>query len=252
MDEKDLAKLDAAGYSVLEAITHDGEPKTNSAYKPQCFVCIDGRKYWVKHSAQQGLVAELVSGRLAARTSAGPDAKIIRVPQEAIQGTQVPADFVGIHVGTLDMPDTINAKDFSALGVKDLPEGAISTDDRARVVVFQTWLGAGDAQVLVDLLRNRLYSIDHGEVFGDTSSTAEPTPVITDIPGVKRDHGCDHACVRGAVGRIESISDVELLECVARMPTGPTWRSDPGRRLAIAQWLSHRRAALRGAIAQWR
>ena len=84
LDAAALNKLDGRGYTVLEAITDAnlGQPQTYS--RPNAFICVDGKTYWVKAKAQQGLVAELITGRLAARVGAGPIAKIIRVTPEVL------------------------------------------------------------------------------------------------------------------------------------------------------------------------
>lgn len=252
MDATSLAALDAAGYAEIEALTPERAPSQNSGFTPHCFVCVDGNKYWVKHSAQQGLVAELVAGRLAARLGAGPMAEIIRVPAEAVEGKAELQPYIGLHVGTLDAPDTANAKDFGALGIGTISVDAIPAEDRALVVAFQTWIAASDSQVLVDFARRRLYSIDHGDVFGAIGSMVAPTPVITQIPGVDGSHGCDGACIESAVSRIESLSDDDLLRSVAGIPDDAKWRADAARRLEMARWLGQRRDGLREAMKQWK
>jgi hypothetical protein len=72
VDADALAKLDARGFTVLESIGHDRPPPAGSHAThatAHAFVCVDGNTYWIKRKAQQGLVAELVAGRLGARSS---------------------------------------------------------------------------------------------------------------------------------------------------------------------------------------
>jgi hypothetical protein len=66
MDRDDLLRLDAQGVEQLLALAYAGPPRAGSHSTPHAFVCSDGKTYWVKRSAQQGLVAELVAGRVAA------------------------------------------------------------------------------------------------------------------------------------------------------------------------------------------
>src|SRR6266540_132125 len=78
LDLATLSDLDAHGYTVLEALTLVDLPGTTYA-RPGKVVCIDGKSYWVKGQSQRGLVAELIAGRLAAKVSAGPVARVIRM-----------------------------------------------------------------------------------------------------------------------------------------------------------------------------
>jgi hypothetical protein len=76
MEQNALSALDARGYTVLDALAHGGLGRTTHA-APNTFVCSDGKTYWVKGRAQQGLVAELIAGRLADKVGAGPSARVI-------------------------------------------------------------------------------------------------------------------------------------------------------------------------------
>lgn len=252
MDEAELEEIDRVGYRVLDALTYVRSPPTGSAHTPHLFVCMDGKSYWIKRSSQQGLVAELVAGRLAARADAGPDACIIRVPPEAITGTTAPADLVGVHVGSLDVSNAVNARDLDTIGVTQLAPAQVKAAYRARVVVFQSWIGATDSQVMLDLGTGRIYSVDHGDVFGNTTVPTDPTPVITEIPGIDTRHGCKPKFINDAIDGIESIDDDVLLKTVACVPLGEDWRSERSRRLQIARWLAHRRGRLREGMKAWR
>jgi hypothetical protein len=137
------------------------------------------------------------------------------------------------------------------MGVTTLDPATIKADQRARVVVFQTWIGLGDLQLLIDLRSGNVMSFDHGDCFSDTSVMSDPIPVIAPIPGVPATHGNDARLVAAAVDRIESLSDEVLLQAVSRMPLGDLWRSDVDRRLQIAQWLAYRRDRLREGMKLW-
>jgi hypothetical protein len=72
-----LENRDRVGYTVLEALTATSfadrprsSPGTHA--RPGAYVCVDGHTYWLKADAQQGLVAEVITGRLAATVGAGP------------------------------------------------------------------------------------------------------------------------------------------------------------------------------------
>ncbi len=66
-----LESLDSHAYKVLQMIAHGGR-KSGTLSDSNTFVGIDGKVYWVKAKSQQGLVAELVAGRLAAALGVGP------------------------------------------------------------------------------------------------------------------------------------------------------------------------------------
>jgi hypothetical protein len=247
----DLQARDANGWAVIRALSHDRAPPTQSHAAPHAFVCSNGRTYWVKSRAQQGLVAELVSGRLAGGLGVGPSAHVIEVPSAALPGDGSAGHLVGTGVGTEDFRDNVNSRDiapFMQSGAFDPKK--IDAASRAAVVVFQSWVGAGDAQVLLNLTTGRVSTIDHGECSGNLAKSA-PTPLVTDIPGVGPDAGRDTKFVEASVGRIEAISDEQLLDAVAGVPNVGEWRADENRRLQIAQWLASRRDELRTVMMAW-
>lgn len=122
---------------------------------------------------------------------------------------------------------------------------------RARVVAFQTWIGAADAQVLINLTDGTVMTIDHGACFEATASLLDPVIVLTAIPGVPSDLGKDLLSIEGALRRIEGITDHDLIQAVTQVPSGNTWRSLVSRRTEIAEWLAHRRDRLRGVMEAW-
>ncbi len=111
LDPASVAALDGSGYVVLEALTPGTLRSASTHARPHTFVCIDGKTYWVKGNAQQGLVAELIAGRLAAMVGAGPPARIVRVTPAVLPATGEAAHLEGIVVGSEDQPGTVNARD---------------------------------------------------------------------------------------------------------------------------------------------
>lgn len=252
-----LEKYDRGGYTVLEALTtaslEERARSSASHSRPGAYVCVDGKTYWLKGSVQQGLVAELITGRLAARMDSGPLSRIIRLTEDAMDPDEPEKHLLGIVVGSEDRPGTVNARDLGPLQTSgQVRAGLIDPGTRARVVAFQTWLGLGDSQVLVGMTDGRVLSIDHGECFGNLSDpAAEPTPVVTDIPGVGPEVGQESVHVLPALDRIESVTDDDILKAVSQIPSGDAWKSPTDRRLAIGRWLSERRAAMRGVMESW-
>src|SRR5712691_9442470 len=102
MTVRELEQLDTEGYVVLDAITHSRPPPAGSHASPHEFVAIDGRTYWNKRNAQQGLVAELVAGRLGAQTGAAPMARVVRTTPEVMPHDGSANHLLGIGVGVED------------------------------------------------------------------------------------------------------------------------------------------------------
>jgi hypothetical protein len=251
VDKAALEALDQKGYTVLEALTHVKAPPKASHSTPHLFACEDGKGYWVKSTSQHGLTAELVAGRLAARCGAGPTAAIIRVTPESVGGDPSLIRFEGVIVGSLNHDGAVNDRDLGDLGITTLDAAQIDSSQRAKVVAFQSWLGLGDLQLLLDMRTGKIMSFDHGECFGDTTSLTDPSVQIADLPGIPPTHGNEADDVSAAVDEIESVSDHELLGFVSGMPVGGPWQSDIDRRLRIAEWLAHRRDKLREVMKQW-
>jgi hypothetical protein len=252
-DPNQLLALDRTGYTVLEALTTAPLPPSATYSRPNAFVGIDGNTYWVKGNVQQGLVSELIAGRLAVRIGAGPAARIIRVTPEAAPPDGSANHLLGVVVGSEDQPDTVNARDLAPLASSgQFHPGLVEPESRARVIVFQTWLGVGDSQVLVSVTDGKVLSIDHGDCFGTLTSPAEPPmSVVTDIPGVSPDVGREADHVLAAVARVEAVTDNDLLRAIAQVPGGDAWQSPSDRRLSIGRWLAERRDMLRGVMQSW-
>jgi len=247
-----LLALDAQGYVVIEALTIAGLSPSPTASRPNAFVGIDGKTYWVKAGVQQGLVAEVIAGRLASRVGVGPAARILRVTTDALPSDGSANHLEGVVCGIEHLEGVVNCKDLSPLIANgQFTAGAIDPASRAKTVVFQTWLGVGDQQVLVNLTNGRVSSIDHGDCFGHLANAVPIDLVIAPIPGVSDSVGRDRLLVESAVSLIEGVSDRELLGVVSQIPSGDAWRSPTDRRLAIGEWLAVRRDNLRVAMGRW-
>jgi hypothetical protein len=247
-----LTNLDGHGYEVVEMITHDGRA-SGTLSDSNTFVGIDGKVYWVKAISQQGLVAELVAGRLAARLGVGPPTRIVHVPVEAIPSSGQGNHLVGLGVGSEDMAGTVNTKNLGQiLGPAVFEPKSIDGRSRTMVTGFRTWIGAaGDPQALVNLQDGTLYSIDHGDCFADVTNQTDPVVTVVAIPSVPDDVGKDEYSVKAAVRRIREMNDSVILEAVARMPFGGPWQSQVDRRLQIAQWLAYRRERIEEVMHKW-
>ena len=173
--EDALAQLDAKGYTVFDAITLLRDPAVPSLASPHLFLAVDGHNYWVKVRAQQGLVAELICGRLGHLLGVAPNAAIIRIIKEVVVSHQTAGDLVGILAGTVDVVGTINPKDMGRIAPElKLDEKNVDALSRANVVIFQTWIGAGDPQVLIDPGTGKVLSIDHGGALAPIQPIKEP------------------------------------------------------------------------------
>jgi hypothetical protein len=248
IDHHTIQTLDGRGYMVLDAVTHAGRQGQGISASNN-YVCIDGRTYWVKATAQQGLVAELIASRLARLAGAGPGAQIIRVPIEAA-GTA--PHLAGVGVGILDEPDTTNARELAPLlSGGQFDPASIDARSRALVVAFQTWLGVADTQVLINFKDGRVRSIDHGDCFANTAAGGDPPLILVDIPGVDASVGKERYAVEAAVRAIEGVSDRDLMEAVAQVPSGEPWRGPVARRAEIASWLAPRRDRMRTVMEGW-
>lgn len=251
MELDDLRSRDEADFEPLYAITYVETDPTGTSTNPRPFICSDGKTYWLKGEAQQGLVAELIAGRLAAQLDVGPVAAIVRVPSAALPEDGSADRVKGVVVGIKDEPNCENARNLGALLGTQFDPAQIDQASRGHTVVFQTWLGVSDSQVLVSLGTGRVFSFDHGDVFGTLDPPQDPSLIVTDIPGVDAQVGRSREHVEEMVSRVESLLDSELLEAVARVPDGAAWNSGLDRRLQIARFLRHRRDRIRVVTEQW-
>jgi hypothetical protein len=250
MDLASLLMLDARhGIPVAHALTAERAPPAieQSLANPYLFITTEGA-CWLKNASQHGLFAELIAGRLAAKVGAGPDAHVVDVPAAAVANKPEAARFVGLCLGTEDLPSTENSKYFPQRGVV-VPNDKIDADQRALVVAFQTWVHTGDFQVMVDFTNGHIFSHDHGDCFPPSGLPPGMPLMVTPINGVDGSRGCSRLCIERAVARVESCDDDVLLRAVACVPA--TWGTDDAHRLAIAEWLADRRDRLRSVMASW-
>ena len=147
IEQAKLSVMDSRGYEVLDALSHGGL-KSQTYSQSNTFLCVAGKTYWVKASAHHWLVAELIAGRLASRTGAGPIARVIRVPAEALPADGSANHLLGLVVGSEDERNTVNARDLQPmLGGGQFDPKLVDAAAQALVVAFQTWLGVDDTQV---------------------------------------------------------------------------------------------------------
>lgn len=254
MDDFDriLRGLDRNGPAILEA-SHFANLGNYATYaNPALFVCEDNQKYWCKFLSQNGLAVELIAGRLGAKIDASPMARVVQVSEIASEGVPPEVRGTGLCVGTVDIPGATNARDLISYGPDfGYLADCLDQQSRARVIVFQTWIGVEDAQVLVDIPRQKVYSIDHGKCFSDPLHSGDPSLVVVDIPGVPSDLGKDRALVLPVVDQIEAMQPAAVLEAVAGIPDATGWNSSFTRRLHIARWLLDRQRNLRSVIQLW-
>lgn len=250
MEADELAAYDGEVADPLRALKHDRAPPAASHASPHAFVCSDGRTYWIKRSAQDGLIAELVAGRLGALVDAAPTAAPVVVHPQALPVDGSANHLVGVGVGIADEPAMENFRHITDKAPDgNLDPRRLDVGSVARVIAFQSWIGAGDTQILVDLRTGRLLSIDHGALAA--ASSLNSAPVIVIAPGIPGDVGRSSALMRPVLERIENVTDEDLLRAVAGAPDDAQWQAGADRRLAIAESLALRRDALREVITQW-
>ena len=259
-DQSKLRMLDSSGYEFLRAVALSRlySPSVWTLSKPHPFECDDGHIYWCKGNSveapvQGGLAAELIAGRFADRLGVGGPSEIIHVDEDLAPPDGSARNLVGFVAGSRHREGMANARSWiEIMGTSRFAATLIDPLDRAKVVAFQTWLGAEDAQVLVDYLDRKLLSIDHGGCFTQIDRFAHELDVVaTYVPGTDADLGRQVPFVERAVCEIESISDETLLATLSCIPDGPRWDAGIDRRLAIGAWLAHRRDHLRPALYKW-
>ncbi len=251
MDAQALADLDAKGVDVLDAIAHVTGPMQGSLATPHAFVTSTGKTMWVKSLAQHGLANELIAGRLAGRVGAGPAGAVVNVHPQALPADGSADHLSGLCSATEDVNGAVNVRELNQIGVTTLDPKTIDAAQRALVVTFQTWIGLGDLQAIIDFGTGRVLSHDHGDCFANPTSKADPQLAVLSLPGVPDSHGSDAGLVADAVAKVESLSDDDLLNAVARMPSEPQWHADPAKRLQIAEWLAQRRDKIAEVMKTW-
>lgn len=251
MDLDQLRAYDQAGYRTLEALTHVRAPRQSTHSSPHAFICTGGRTYWVKRSAQHGLVVELVAARLGAALKVAPTAEVVDVSPAAAPEDGAANHLLGVGVGIEDRGgfNPRELTEFQNEGQVYAP-GVVRAEARAAVIVFQTWVGAEDSQVLIDPTTGGVLSIDHGACLPEAPGGVQV--VVTDIPGVPATLGKDAPqSALEVVSQVEAFSDDAILRVFAGVPDAPEWNSAAERRLRMAESLSHRKARVREVISVW-
>ena len=261
MDAHALDALDREGWGAYLAVDYVHAPKQSSLAYPHAFVCDDGETYWVKrfrHSsfvagqreagAQQGLLAELVAGRLGHQLVASSAAAVVNVPTSLRRDDGSIDHLLGVGVGLEDQDGMENLRYLA----DQMPSGALATatldlPSVARVIVFHSWIGAADAQIMIDLRAGRVMSVDHG----DYAAFQSDTPSVVVAPDLPPNLTRDAQVIEPEVERIEALTDEQILAAVSRVPAAAEWRADRQRRVALAEALGLRRDRLGSAMSQW-
>lgn len=244
-----LAELDSKGYRPILAITPAGisTKNPNTFASPLRFICEDGKVYWVKGSAQKGLSAELISGRLAHLVGAGPIAEIVNVPENIFGLSGSDKEKEGIRVGIADVPNSDNLRVLQG----NLSEVNFDNHSRALTTVFQTWICATDNQVLVDETKGIIRTIDHGEAFGDLNPQGIINVVHLELPGVPLMSPELKTTFPDAIRKITQVSNQQIMEAVSRIPDGDKWNGAQEYRYSIYGYLKARRDLLEEVFNQW-
>src|SRR5262249_2939597 len=160
--------LDKERYELLDAITPEGRNSGGTLSNAHTYVCIDGKTYWVKGIAQRGLGFELIASRLAAKLGIGPKVEIVHLHPGIIPNNDHNHFPSEICMGSEDLKGTENTKKLQELlNNGQFKPQSVDGASRARVIVFQSWMGVGDEQALVNLTTGYVYCIDNGDCFAN-------------------------------------------------------------------------------------
>lgn len=243
----ELAALDAYGVQEVVAINHvrSSTDDPGSATTPHLFTFEDGNGYWVKRT---GTTSELIGGRLAAAASSGPASVVTRVDASACPENGSANHLMGLGVGSLDVPRTVNSKRLHAVVAPTaFSPDMIDMASYAQAEVFYAWTAMADPQVLINVQVGTVSTIDYGG--GLTNLTNAPLVKVTiQLPGFTVTISPTIADYERAVAAIEAISAETILECVARVPNDPAWNPEPTWRCALARALVERQSRLRSVF----
>ena len=246
-----LRMLDRTAVDPVVAVARAPLQMSHTYASPAPAICSNTQIYWLKRRAQGGLLTELVAGRLAAKLSVGPEARVVLVPPSLARREPSLSRFDGLNVGTRHVPNAQSARGLTELmGTEAFGPRTIDAESRGAVITFQTWLNVGDAQVLIGLTDGRVQSFDNGDSL-DAMLKGKPAVVVTSIPGVADDLGQSWRHIEPALRRIEDLPEEEILAAVACVPDEDIWRGQFHRRIAIAEWLIKRRQVLREVMWRW-
>ena len=229
----------------VDACIRVRKPSAYTFAFPNAFVCSDGRTYWLKSWAQQGLAAELIAGRLGHRLGAAPRSVVVRVAPEVVPDAWA-SHLEGIVLGVEHHPGMVNARDlWPALDDGSFDPETLNPFSCALTTAFQTWIDVADPQVLVNPRTGVMQSVDHGDCLSLEKSPDEGTPVFANIPGVSKETRITSTQLDHALTTIESLAAEEIYRATDHIPEDRAWKGEDARRIAIARWLVARRNHLR-------
>jgi hypothetical protein len=225
--------------------------------QPQVFECSDGEDWVLKlpgnpHLAT-GLCADWIGTVLAQRAG---------VP--VIECNLVEVDELALSTMRLDTPAHSWATSGIAFGSRYLRDAkdvtglegavhAISADDRARIVVTDTWLdvldrkkpGQGQWNLLMrtDVGRGAIVVIDYGMALGELLGPPLLAPVQMEVrvPPEWRPH-LDRTEIRAAIAAAEAIPGEDIRAVVQSLP--PAWRAAAPRATELPNYLLTRQSSL--------
>lgn len=243
------SELASPGYPRVTALHRIGNP-TGTRTGACRFMCDDGATYWVKHWGVCGLGAELIAGRVGSSIGLTPPAAIVFVPRALTESISELEDFGDRDCfGSRDMPDCVNARDLVA--GTSFASGALSPSHWANVVVFQTWIGHRDQQVLINIRTGESLSLDHEEWDAFNGDSKVDDIRETPLPFQPPPDCKISTYVSAAVDVVEGIKDSNLVTAASHVPCASEWVRDSGVCWSAITALKGRRNQVRNVMARW-
>jgi hypothetical protein len=210
---------------------------------------------WVKAKAQNGLSAELVTGRVGEQLGVAPGASVVLVPRAALASDGTSNHLEGLNVGTFEIVGSVNGRHLADLN-PNFDAALLDPESWAKASVFQTFVESGDTQVLIEVSNGRIWSIDHGDALSSAYLSQPPATVSltqrdVEIMNQRVDMVAQGPAALEMVEQIEGLSDDDLLEAVVGIPEGGSWGSSEETRFNLWQALKTNRSLIRQVIEQW-
>lgn len=244
--EEMLRDADYEADDLLIALEEVKRPQEESSNKPVAFRCDDGKTYWLKSSdsmTPHARLSELIAGRLGGLSGLAPRAKVVFAPHESLPEDGSLSYLASYDVGIEDVPGTVNMRDLSAFRTGSFPIDRLDPGSWSQAVVFQTWLGVRDSQVLVDPRGGKIISCDHEHTI--CQNPDYPLIVIAPpVPGMELRKREAEVQIRAAVYTVQRVPFRDLVEAVAVRSDLVDWGSTVRLRLRIAHALDRRRNEL--------
>jgi len=193
--------------------------------------------------------AELIADRFGSYVGVAPDTTVLDIGAAAVPRDHSLDHLVGLRRGSIELDDVFNDDELRLIGTSLRPS-QINWKSWALVVCFQTWLYIRDPQAVLRMTDGRIFSVDHGNCFGELANgppTGLVVPALLGVSGV----AFDASELDLAIRVIEEIPELTILAMVAGIPDGPEWRIPMERRVRVAEWLLMRQPGLRRVIEQW-